>query len=195
MMDYDRFIKTLGKCYHLHIDCSTSFPEQTHRKFSTAFKKAMQLRPIRRVRPTYLRLVNIENNSSESNRCAYRYVSDIVSPSLSLLSELCPCGAVDIDAPKLSEYQILRCFDYPIKLDRVDHITKRLITPMHPMVVLSNLLAAHPKSILSFRFGLSHTLYLSSSIDYEDHFKRDKMDFTYKRITHYQPITFNHKDL
>lgn len=90
MMDYDRFIKTLGKCYHLHIDCSTSFPEQTHRKFSTAFKKAMQLRPIRRVRPTYLRLVNIENNSSESNRCAYRYVSDIVSPSLSLLSELCP---------------------------------------------------------------------------------------------------------
>lgn len=129
MIDHDRFIKSLGKCYQLH------------------------------------------------------------------LAEMCPVGSGDVDAPRLNAYQVMRCFDWPIKVDSVDHVTQRIITRMHPLVVITKLLAAHPKQIISFRFGLSHTLYLTPSIDEDDYFTNDPMPFRYKRMTRYLPITFNHKDL
>ena len=195
MVDYTRFIQQLGKSYQLHIQALGSSPEHLHRRYIEDFYKAMRLRCIRRVRPTYLRLVNIEDNSHLLDRAGYRYVSDIVSPSLALLAEMCPIGPVDIDAPKLNTYQVMRCFEWPIKVDSLDHVTQRIVTRMHPLVVMSKLLAAHPKQITAFRFGISHTVYLTPSIDEEEYFKSDPMPFRYKRHTRYQPITFNHKDL
>lgn len=195
MIDHDRFIKSLGKCYQLHIEALGMSPEGLHRRYLDTFYKAMRLRSIRRVRPTYLRLVNIEDHTHLLDRAGYRYVSDVVSPSLNLLAEMCPIGSVDVDAPRLNAYQVMRCFDWPIRVDSVDHVTQRIVTRMHPLVVVTKLLAAHPKQIISFRFGLSHTLYLTPSIDEDDYFSNDPMPFRYKRMTRYQPITFNHKDL
>lgn len=195
MIDHQRFIQSLGKCYQLHIEAFGASPQHLHQRFLENFYKAMRLRSIRRVRPTYLRLVNIEDHNHIIDRAGYRYISDVVSPSLQLLAEMCPIGPVDIDAPRLNTYQIIRCFEWPVEVEAVDHVTQRIITRMHPLVALTKILAAHPKQIISFRFGLSHTIYLTPSIDPDDYFKSDPMPFRYKRMTRYQPITFNHKDL
>lgn len=195
MIDHMRFIRELGKCYQLHIEALGMSPEHLHRRYLDDFYKAMRLRYIRRVRPTYLRLVNIEDHSHNLDRAGYRYVSDIVSPSLALLAEMCPVGPVDIDAPKLNTYQVMRCFDWPVKVDSIDHVTQRIITKMHPLMAMTKLLTAHPKQITAFRFGLSHTVYLNPSVDEEEYFTSDPMPFRYKRITRYQPITFTHNNL
>lgn len=195
MIDHMRFIRELGKCYQLHIEALGMSPEHLHRRYLDDFYKAMRLRYIRRVRPTYLRLVNIEDHSHNLDRAGYRYVSDIVSPSLALLAEMCPVGPVDIDAPKLNTYQVMRCFDWPVKVDSIDHVTQRIITKMHPLMAMTKLLTAHPKQITAFRFGLSHTVYLNPSIDEEAYFTSDPMPFRYKRMTRYQPITFTHNNL
>lgn len=63
MVDYTRFIQQLGKSYQLHIESIGPSPEHLHRRYIEDFYKAMRLRCIRRVRPTYLRLVNIEDHS------------------------------------------------------------------------------------------------------------------------------------
>lgn len=107
------------------------------RRYLDDFYKAMRLRCVRRVRPTYLRLVNIHDHSYNLDRAGYRYVSDIITPSLTLLAEMCPIGSVDIDAPKLNTYQVMRCFEWPVKVDSMDHITQRIITRMHPLVAMS----------------------------------------------------------
>lgn len=195
MIEYSRFIKELGKSYQLHIEALGMSPEHLHRRYLDDFYKAMRLRYIRRVRPTYLRLVNIEDHSQNLDRDGYRYVSDVVTPSLSLLAEMCPIGSVDIDAPKLNAYQVMRCFEWPIKVDSVDHVTQRIITRMHPLVAMTKLLAAHPKQIISFRFGLRHTIYLNPSIDEDNYFESDPMPFRYKRCTRFQPITFHPNNL
>ncbi|MFR6416033.1 MAG: hypothetical protein ACLUNS_10225 [Alistipes shahii] len=70
-------------------------------------------------------LVNIHDHSHNPDRAGYRYVSDIITPSLTLLAEMCPIGSVDIDAPKLNTYQVMRCFEWPVKVDSMDHITQR----------------------------------------------------------------------
>lgn len=195
MIDHNRFIKDLGRSYQLHIEAAGISPEFLHRRYLDDFYKAMRLRYIRRVRPTYLRLVNIEDHSQNPECAGYRYISDVITPSLALLAEMCPIGSIDIDAPKLNAYQVMRCFDWPIKVDSIDHITQRIVTRIHPLVAMSKLLAAHPKQITSFRFGLSHTVYLNPSIDEDQYFTSDPMPFRYKRMTRYQAITFNHNNL
>ena len=106
----------------------------------------------------------IHDHSHNLDRAGYRYVSDIITPSLALLAEMCPIRSIDIDAPKLDTYKVMRCFEWPVKVDSVDHTTQRIITKIHPLVAMSKLLAAYPKQITAFRFGLSHTVYLSPSI-------------------------------
>ena len=176
MVDYNRFIRELGPCYQLHIEALGMSPEHLHRRYLDDFYKAMRLRCIRRVRPTYLRLVNIHDHSHNLDRAGYRYISDIITPSLALLAEMCPIRSID-------------------KVDSVDHTTQRIITKIHPLVAMSKLLAAYPKQITAFRFGLSHTVYLSPSIDDDDYFESDPMPFRYKRMTRYQPISFTHNNL
>lgn len=195
MVDYNRFIRELGPCYQLHIEALGVSPEHLHRRYLDDFYKAMRLRCIRRVRPTYLRLVNIHDHSHNLDRAGYRYVSDIITPSLALLAEMCPIRSIDIDAPKLDTYKVMRCFEWPVKVDSVDHTTRRIITKIHPLVAMSQLLAAYPKQITAFRFGLSHTVYMSPSIDDDDYFESDPMPFRYKRMTRYQPISFTHNNL
>lgn len=77
----------------------------------------------------------------------------------------------------------------------MDHVHIRIVTPMHPLVVMSKLLAAHPSQIMAFRFGISHTVYLRPSIDEDEYFTSDPMPFRYKRMTRYQPITFTSNNL
>ena len=108
---------------------------------------------------------------------------------------MCPIRSIDIDAPKLDTYKVMRCFEWPVKVDSVDHTTQRIITKIHPLVAMSKLLAAYPKQITAFRFGLSHTVYMSPSIDDDDYFESDPMPFRYKRMTRYQPISFTHNNL
>ena len=195
MIDYDRFIKELGPCYQLHIEAHGGTPERLHRLYINDFFKAMRLRSIRRVRPTYLRLVNIQDHTKSIHSGGYRYISDIISPSLALLAEMCPPRSIDVDARKLSVYQIMKCFEWPIKVETVDHFTQRIITRMHPLVAMTKLLTAYPKQIQSFRFGLSHTVYMTPSIDEDDYFESDPMPFRYKRITRFQPISFHHNNM
>lgn len=194
MIDYMRIIHEMEPRYHLHIKATGSSPEHLHRRYLNDFYKTMRLRSIRRIRPTYIRLVNIEDHTKHLNRTGYLYISDILSSSLQLVAEMCPTGPVDIQTHKLDTYKIMRCFDWPIKIDSIDHLTQRIITPMHPLVVMSKLLAAHPKQITSFHFGLTHTVYLTPSIDEDDYFKCDPMPFRYKRCTKFQPYKFNYND-
>lgn len=44
MIDHDRFIKSLGKCYQLHIESSGMSPESMHRRYLENFYKAMVVR-------------------------------------------------------------------------------------------------------------------------------------------------------
>lgn len=190
MIDYSQFIKRLGKSYQLHIETSGCSAKNLHERFRDDFQKAMHLRHIRRVRPTYIRLVNIEDHTENLKRQGFRYVSDLVTPSLALIAEMCPLGPVDIMAPKLNAYQIMRCFDWAIKVDTIDPVSQRIITPMHPLVIMNNLLSAYPKQIQSFHFRLTHSVYMTPSIDDDDYFRNDPMPFKYKRVTKFQQITF-----
>lgn len=195
MIDHVRFIAELGTCYQLHVESFGPYAEHLHRRFTDDFYKAMRLRYIRRRRPTYLRLVNIQDRTQSLNRVGYHYVSDIVSPSLALLAEMCPAGPVDIDARKISACQIMRCFNHPVEVETVGQTTQRLLTRLHPLEVLTNVLVAYPKLVTAFRFGLCHTVYTEPHIDDDDYFSHDPMPFRYKRMTRFQPIHFTSNDL
>lgn len=43
MIDYDRFIKSLGKCYQLHIQAVGISPENLHHPYKTLQKFCIQL--------------------------------------------------------------------------------------------------------------------------------------------------------
>lgn len=193
-MDISRLISDLGPAYHLHVEENTAYPKAFHKQMTDQFQSVMQLRCLRRNRPTYLRIINIEDHCNISNRLSFHYVIDYVSPSLLLLAELAKFerGVPEIYAPKLSLTQILKCFSSPIDIECLTPGTYRFLTRMHPLTLLNELLRAYPKSINSIRFGLSVTLYLTPSVDLDDHFKRDPMPFTYKRITKFQPIRFTY---
>lgn len=193
-MDITSLISNLGRAYHLHVEVGTPYPEICHRQMIERFKLVRQLRCLRRNRPLYIRLTNIEERTNRYERLNYRYIIDYVSPSLLLLAELCNFerGTPELYAPKLSMTQILKCFTSPIDIECPTPGTYRFITRMHPLTLLNELLRAYPKSIESINFGLSHTLNMSPQVDLQNHFERDKMPFAYKRITKYQPIIWDY---
>ena len=120
------------------------------------------------------------------------------------IKELGPCYQLHIEAHGGTPERLHRLYinDFfkamrlrPIKVETVDHFTQRIITRMHPLVAMTKLLTAYPKQIQSFRFGLSHTVYMTPSIDEDDYFESDPMPFRYKRITRFQPISFHHNNM
>ncbi|MDE6445641.1 MAG: hypothetical protein K2L06_02115 [Alistipes sp.] len=194
MTNYEDLIKNWGKCAHLHLTTVGGDPEAMHRYYTERFNRAMKLRYLRRMRPLYLRMVNIEDHTRVYGRPGYRYVSDIVSPSIHLLCEICRPSPVEVVAKKkLTPYQVTRCFDWPIRYESIDHRTVRIITEMHPLTVVNGILQDHPDGIEHFQIGLETTLYMTPHIDPDDYFRRDEMPFKYKRYTRFQPITFKHE--
>lgn len=197
MIDYENLIRTWGPCCHLHIDTLGSNPKAMHETYTERFNKAMKLRYLRRLRPIYLRMVNIEDHTRMYNRQCYRYISDIITPSVHLLCEICgmdkPLPVEVVHKKKLTPYQVTRCFSWPIRYESIDHRTIRIITPMHPLTLVNGILTDHPDGIDQFRIGVSATLYMTLQINDDDYFKCDPMPFKYKRMTRFQPITFPQK--
>ena len=194
MTNYQELIRTWGPCYHLHITAMGSDPKAMHDYYTERFNKAMKLRYLRRMRPIYIRMVNIEDHSKTYDRIGYRYISDILSPSVHLLTEVCRPAPVEVVAKKkLTPYQVTRCFDWPIRYESLDHRTVRIITEMHPLTVVNGILQDHPDGIDHFQIGVETTLYMTPNIAEDDYFRRDEMPFKYKRFTRFQPITFKHE--
>ena len=198
MTDYKRLIQTWGPCFHLHIDVLGADAQGLHRLYTDRFNAAMKLRYLRRMRPIYLRMVNIEDHTKMYHTQCYRYISDIITPSMNLLCEVCGMDkALPVEVvhkKKLSVYQVTRCFSWPIRYESIDHRSVRIITPMHPLTVVSGILADHPDGIDHFQIGTSMTLYTSPQVNDDDYFKCDPMPFKYKRTTRFQPITFTQND-
>lgn len=189
------YLEQLQPKYHLHIEKRTGYPHDTHQHQIKSFAKAMNLRCLRRQHPTYLRLTNIEDHTQGYTQ-NYRYISDILTSSMTLLSELCAQsrGHVIIECPRINLQQLLKCFPYPIHIETIGSGMFQVVDHIHPLVLLNTLLQAFPKSIDRVRFGMTHTLNLTPCVDDMDYFHHDPMPFPYKRLTSYQPIRYRYEN-